>query len=354
MTTAVEQVLVRAKIRRWRHVGSGWLVVKPHQLAVYRRKFISGLEEVQTFDIGQLAGVEREAAAKGLRLMFNGTNGESAVEAFSFAGEKYAEKVNTILVGLLKEAEERNRQQQEEAARLEKEQLERRKQTREAFAAEVWEISEILWLFARADYFMVYAVITADWSEARKQYSTVWQQADRLKKFASIEITVALHELDQSVTSQDGQEVIRKASQLLKHLSDQIVQNGAVWARWQDEKEMLSAVLPNCNYLPYFLLFGAGYFEALLAARIEDWTGVNSALSLLRSSGAILRSCFAIDLDNLLDKANAAAAERNVPLFAETAGKIESAALAAFKARLFKFEPPAEKPEGEKYALVSK
>jgi hypothetical protein len=88
------------------------------------------------------------------------------------------------------------------------------------------------------------------------------------------------------------------------------MQNQTWWNKWQEQRDMLSAVIPNFNHLPYFLLYSAGHFEALLAAKIEDWTGVDSALSLLQPSGVILQHCFGLNLNEQLNAASSAAGER--------------------------------------------
>ncbi|MBP1706688.1 MAG: hypothetical protein H6Q39_412 [Chloroflexi bacterium] len=354
MTGKMEEMAVKAKIRRWRHVRSGWLVFRPDQMAVYRCKFLSGLEEVKAFDNGSLVGSEPDTASNSLRIVFKSPQEDlTEEELFTFAGESHFKTASAALAGLQKEAEERKRRQEEESARLEKEEQERQRLTREAFAKEVWEISEILWSIARADYYMVYAVMTADWEEARKHYSTLWQQSDRLKIIESIDLAASLNELDTAVSSRNGQEVIRRAGDLIKCLSDQIRQNGTTWSRWENDKNILFGVYPNRRHLPYFLLFAACQYEALLSARIEDWTGVNAALRLLRSSSPIIHRCFETDFDSLLDATSSATAARNTGLIADLAGRLEGAASASFKSRPFRFEASAERAEEENHVVVS-
>lgn len=345
MTTETETRLARAKIRQWRDIRSGWLVINPDQIVIYRNCLFRGPQQMKSFATSRLALVRQDADNQAAQLVFNGSDGELEDELFSFADEKQAEMVNTVLVGLLKESEERKRQQQEEAARLEKEQQERLRQIREAFASEVWESAEILWFITKADYSMVNAVITVNWDEAKRQYSIIWQQVERLKKIYQIELETVLRELDEVVASQNGQEVIRSAGNLLKQLSDQALQSQIFWNKWQDHKDMLSNVIPNHNHLSYFLLFSAGHFEALLAAQIEDWAGVNSILSLLRPSGIILRSCFGLDFNGLADTVNSAGRQQNADSITEAARRVESAISASFQKRPFRFEMSEPQPE---------
>jgi hypothetical protein len=53
---------------------------------------------------------------------------------------------------------------------------------------------------------MVDAVITANWSEVKRQYSNIWQQVEKLKKNHPIEIEPILKHLDEAVASQTGQD----------------------------------------------------------------------------------------------------------------------------------------------------
>lgn len=338
MITAKEQTLIKAKIRRWRNISSGWLVITSGQLEVYRSRLIQGPEKVENFEISRLRDIEHDAVGKSFRLWFQGPEEETTEEVFFFKDKKHGEEANNILVELLKEEEEEKKRKEEEAANLEKERLEQEKKIREAYASEIWEISEALWLIAKASYSMVNAVIKADWSEVRRQYSALWQQVDRLGEIHKIELMASLKELDEEVTSSSGQEVIKKSGQFLKQLSDEILRTETIRDKWQEYKTILATMSPNCDHLPYFLLFGSSHFEALLSVCIEDWTGVNSVLSSLQSSGTVLRSCFYIELDRLLDAIHSAAMERNVDLFTENALQVEKAVSASFKTKVFKLD----------------
>jgi hypothetical protein len=348
MKNDMNKELARAKIRRWRDLRSGWLVIEPDQVVIYKNKLIGSPQKVTHFETGRLASVETDVAGNSVRLLFNNTEGEPGDELFDLQGKAQAEAVNTTLMDMLKEFEDQKKLEAEEADRLEKERLEDLKQTRERFANEIWETSETLWLICKADYSMVQAIIEANLNEARQQYSKIWQEADRLGNISRIELTTSLKELDEAVTSQNGEEIIQKASRLIKQLSDQVLQSEMNWKRWQNQKDMLLAVMPNCNNLPYFLLFSAGYFEALLAAQIGDWASVNKVFPLLQSCRYILQRCFGLVLDGFLDAAKPAAADRNLDSFLKTALQIECAVLAIFQARPFKFEPSTDQSEGYK------
>jgi hypothetical protein len=342
MATGTNETLVEARIRRWREVRSGSLVVTPGQIVVYRRKFTGRLEKVEDFETGHLSAVEYDRPGSAIRLVFNGSQGDPREESFSCATEKSAEALNTILVRVLREAEEKKKAEEEEAIRLEAERQERLKQIREAFAREVWDVSEVVWLIAKADYDMVKAVITADGKEAREQYSTLWQQSDRLKQTCQVDLLIPLKELDEVIAAQNGEEVIRKASHLLGELYVQLLQADLVWHRWQEHKKMLTDVTPNYSHVPYFLLFGASYFEAMLSAGIDDWAGVNNILSLLTLSGIVLKSCYGIDPNGSFDGASTAVAQRDMHLLAESTRRIESTIIASFKARSFRYEMSAQ------------
>lgn len=339
MTDQTTQALAIARIRQWRNVRGARLVIEPEQIAIYSNSFLSSPKKLRSFETNRLVGVEQDATNKTTRLKFNSDNGETEEETFSFADKAQAEAANAVLDNLLKEAEERKRQQEEEAARLKRELQEHLRQIREEYAFEIWSAAEILWLIVKANYAMVDAVITANWSEVKRQYSNIWQHVERLKKSHPIEIEPILKLLDEAVASQTGQEVITNAGRLINELSEQVMQNQTWWNKWQEQRDMLSAVIPNFNHLPYFLLYSAGHFEALLAAKIEDWTGVDSALSLLQPSGIILQHCFGLNLNEQLDAASSAARERKVDLVAETAREVESAMFESFKNRPFRFEP---------------
>ncbi len=346
MTNSAKRELARAKIRSWRDIHSGWLVIEPDQVAIYRNKLIGGPQKVMQFDTDRLAGVELDDARNSLKVTFHSLEGEAEDELFALQSKTQTEAVNSTLAEILKELETQKKREEEKAERLEKEHQEFLKQTRERFADEIWETSEIMWLICKADYAMVRAVIEANWSETRQQYSKIWQAADRLKIISQIELTAALKELDEAVTSQNGQEIIQRASRLTKQLSDQLLRAEKNWARWQNEKEMLVSVLPNCNHLPYFLLFSLSYFEVLFAAQIEDWASVNTTFPLIQSCSTILRSCFSVALDGSFSAANSAIAERNLASLLKAAQPIEYAVDSIFKARPFKFEPPSDQAKG--------
>jgi hypothetical protein len=348
MKNDMNKELVRAKIRRWRDLRSGWLVIEPDQMVVYRNKLIGGPQKVKHFETSRLVGVETDMASNNVKILFHSAEEEPGDELFDFQGKAQTEAVNTTLTDMLKDFADQKKRQEEEADRVEKERLEDLKRTRERFSNEIWETSETLWLICKADYSMVRAVIDANWSEARQQYSKIWQQADRLKNISQLELTAALKELDEAFASQNGEEIIQKASCLIKQMSVQILQSEMNWARWQNQKQMLVTVMPNCNHLPYFLLFSAGYFEALLAAQIDDWASVNNVFPLLQSCSLILQRCFGLVLDGFLEETNSATAERNLDSLMKTAQQLECAVLSIFKARPFKFELSTDQSVGKK------
>jgi len=346
MAAILKTELARAKIRRWRNVHSGWMVIEPDQVAIYQNKLFGGPQKVTQFDTDRLIGVELDDARNSIKLTFHGSEGEAEDELFALQSKTQTEAVNSTLKDLLKELEEQKKREEEEAERLEREHQLHLKQTRELFANEIWETSEVLWLICKADYAMVRAVIEANWSEARQQYSKIWQEGDRLKKISQIELIAALKELDEAVTSQNGQEIIQRASHLTKQLSGQLLHSETNWTRWQNEKEMLAAVLPNYNHLPYFLLFSLSYFEVLFAAQIEDWASVKTIFPLIESCSTILQSCFSLALDGSLPGVNSAVTERNLVSLLKAVQPIECAVDSIFKARPFKFEPSSDQPKG--------
>lgn len=342
MTPDGEHELLKVKIGRWRKLRSGWLVIKPGQIIVYRRKFMGGIEKAGEFEVSSLTGVEYEAPRNDIQLVFQDSNNQPLSEMFCCVGASSAGEMNEVLAGLLKEAEEKKRRAEEEEARKEKEEQDRLQRMREEFAREIWEASEALWRIAEADYAMVNAVITADWPAAREQYSILWRETDRLKQICRIELLEALGELDEAVTRSDGQETIKKAGHLLENLSAELLSIDILWSKWQDERKMLAAVSPNYNHLAYFLIFSASQFEALLSARIDDWAGLNNVIPLLGSTGAIIRHCFDIELDGSFDRLSSTVVERNKELFSGASRQIESIVSASFKARPFKFETQSQ------------
>jgi hypothetical protein len=347
-----EQSVVKAKIRQWHTVRSGWLIIRAGRLEVLRNKFMGGPEEIASFPTTQLSGVKNDPAKYNLQLTFSSPEGKQTTEVFSLVKEKQSEAWESVVNILTRELEARKKLQDEEAARLEKERQEKQRQMRESFSCEVWETSELLWLITQAAYSMVQAVIVADWDEARKQYSLVWQKADRLSNTYNIEITTTLVELDKAVNSRNGEDVIRKAADFIKTLSQCILQIETIWRKWQEQEEVLSGVSPNYNHLPYFLLFSTAYYEVLLSASIEDWTGVNNTIPLLWSSGAVLLSCFAIDLNGFLETANFAAGERNLELLGDTGRHIEDTILESFRTKFFSFElVPSGLPSGNQLSI---
>ena len=346
MTTETIQPLVKARIRRWRDVRSGWLVIGPTKLMVYRRRFMRRPEEAGDFEMEGLRTAEPDTASNSVSLIFDRHQGGPANEMFSFPDVRDFETVVSALSGLLQAAEEERKRREEEAARLEREAEERRRQAREAFAADLWQTCEVVWLLTKAGYTMEYAVIAGDWSDARNQYSAVWRQADRLKSAHGIDLSVPLKELDDNIRAETGEEVIRRTGPLLKALSEGVLQTGALWDKWRKEEIAPSAMSPNWNHLPYFLLFAADHFETVLSSQIEDWAGVSKAVSVLSSSSAVLRECFKIDLDSLLEAAESSGGERNAKMIAETTGQIEDALASAFKARPFEYKDPEPLSDG--------
>ena len=327
-------------------VRSGWLVVEQTRLVVYRHKFMSRLEEVADFKTESLMAAEPDAAANSVSVTFGVPEGQPVREIFTFPDLRDMEQVASALSGLLKAAGEERRHREEEAARLEREEEERLRHVREEFAAAVWQAAEAIWSLTRAGYTMEKAVIEGDWNESRRQYSTLWQQADRLKDAHQIDLVLPLKELDEKICAENGEEVIRKAGPLFKALGDKVLQTEEFWAKWRKEEIAPSGMSPNWNHLPYFLLFTEGQFETILSSQIEDWTGVSRGLSVLRSSVAVIRQCFKVDLDGLLDAAESAGAERNSGLIAETTGRIEGALASSFKNRPFEYRNPGPQSEG--------
>ncbi len=353
MTTEGTQPLVKAKVRRWHDVRSGWLVIEPTKLMVYRRRFLRRPEKAGDFEMCGLRAADPDAATGGLSVTFEVPLGERACELFCFPDHHDLETVTSVLSGLLQTAQEEREREKREAARLEKEAEERRRQIREEFAADLWLTAETIWSLAMAVYTMENAVIAGDWNEARSQYSNVWQHADRLKTAQKLDLSVPLRDLDESIRTGNGEEAIRKAGPLLKALNGGVLNSEALWNEWRRPEVVASAVSPNWNHLPYFLLFAAARFEIMLSSRIEDWSGVSKGLSVLRSSSPILRECFKVELDGLLDAADSAGAERNANLIAETTGRNDDTLTSSFKNRPFEYKDQEPQPFGGHDASLS-
>jgi hypothetical protein len=346
MTVGTTQALARVRIRRWHHVGSGWLVVEPEKLVVYRRRFMSPPEEVGSFETERLRTAGPDAATNSVSVTFEVPQGEPTCETFSFSDRRDVETVASVLSGLVNAADEERRRRIEEAAQLDRAAEEHRRQVRQEFAAAVWRTAEALWSLVKAGYSMQNAVIAADWVEARKQYSMVWQQADRLKDAHEIDLMVPLKELDEMMCSENGEAAMRKAGSLLRALGDKVLQTEAFWAKWRKDEIVPSAMSPNWNHLPYFLLFSQGHFETILSSQIEDWAGVSNGLSVLHSSVAVIRQCFKVDMDGLIDAAESAGLARNVALLAGITGRIEGVLTSSFETRPFEYQDPVRQPGG--------
>jgi hypothetical protein len=354
MTIGTTQGPARARIRRWRGIRSGWLVIEPTKIVIYRGRFMRRMEQAGEFETERLREVNPDTPTNSVSVIFDVPQGEPVVETFSFPDRRDAETVRSVLCGLLKAAEEEQRRRTEEALRLGREAAELRRQVRAEFAADVWQTAEAIWSLAKAGYAMESAVIAGDWNEARSEYSTIWQQADRLKQGHQIDLMIPLKELDQTMCTENGEEVIKKIGPLLKALGDSVLKTEPYWAKWRKEQIVPAAMSPNWNHLPFFLLFSAGHFETVLSSQIEDWNGVSNGLSVLGPSAAVLRQCFKVNLDGLIDAAESAGAARNAELSAETAGRIESALTASFNTRPFEYRDPVQEPDRGSDGLLPK
>lgn len=332
----------KAKIRRWRNIRSGWLVIEPTKLVVYRQRFFRSLEEAGNFETNHLRAVEVDTANSGVKITFEVPQGEATCEVFSFFNRDDAHKVNGVLSGLLIEAGEEKRCREEELARAQRELEEHQKQVHENFVKDIWETTEAIWSLVKADYSMANAVITGDWNEAKRQYSTIWQQADRLKSAHQIELITPLQELDEKMRTENGEEAIKKAGLVLVNLANQVLQTETFWETWLRNENMTFPITPNWNHVPYFLLFSAWHFETILSLKIEDWIGVNNGLSVLLSTADVLRRCYKIDLDGLLDAAKSASEEGDKELLRETTRRLESALVMSFKTRRFEYTNPIQ------------
>ena len=353
MTTETTPPLVKARVSRWHDVRSGWLVIEPTKLTVLRRRFMNRPEKAGDFEMNRLKAADPDTATNSLSATFDVPEGEIACEVFSFPDRRDLDTVASVLSDLLQAAQEERSRQKRESARLEREAEERRRQVREEFAADLWQTAETIWSLARAGYTMESAVIDGDWNEARSQYSTVWQQADRLKSAHEIDLSTPLKELDENVRRENGEEVIRKSGALLKALSGEVLKTDALWDKWRKPEIVPAAMSPNWDHLPYFLLFAAARFETTLSLQIEDWNGVSKGLAVLCSSAAVLRECFKVDLDGLLDAAGSAGAKRNESLIAQTTGQIENTLTSSFSTRPFEYKDPGPQPDGGHDASLS-
>ena len=339
--------LIKARLRQWRSIRSGWLVIEPTNLLIYRQRFLRKPKKARNFELEFLRAVEQDMAHNGVKMTFEVLGGET-YETFSFFTGNDADIVHGVLSKLLKEAEERKRLQEEEVTRArQREREERQRQVHEKFVQDVWETSETLWSLVKADYSMANAVIAGDWNEAKRQYSTVWQQADRLKSTHQIELATPLQELDEKMCEENGEEAIKKAGLVLEHLANAVLQTDAFWETWRKNENIAFPITPNWNHVPYFLLFSARYFETLLSLKIEDWIGVSNGVSALLSIVDILRQCYKIDLDGLLDMAKSATEGRDAELLTETAHRLESILGASFKTRHFEYMNLGQKENGE-------
>lgn len=337
MTISTETTLFKINIRRWRSIHSGCLVIEPSRLVIYRQQFLGKLKEARNFKMDYLRAVEEDTAHNDVKLTFEVLGGTTC-ETLSFFKKDDALIANGVLSGLLKEAEVEKRRREEELARLQqKEREEHQRQIHDSFVQDIWETTETIWSLVKANYLMVNAVITHDWNEAKRHYSIIWQQADKLKSAHQIELTVPLQELDEKMCTENGEEAIKKTGLVLENLANQILQTEMFWEIWRKNENMTFPITPNWNHIPYFLLFSARYFDTILSLKIEDWTGVSHGLSVLRSTSDVLRQCFKVDLDEFLDTANSANEKRDAKLLSEIAQSLESAVVASFKTRHFEY-----------------
>src|SRR3972149_1558216 len=122
MATEISQALVKVRIHQWRGVRSGWLIVDPTKLVVYRSRLFARPEEAASFENNRLKAGEPDAAKNGTLVTFDGPDGEATTESFSFSSATDAQSVSAVLSRLLKEAEEEKKRREEEAARQAREQ----------------------------------------------------------------------------------------------------------------------------------------------------------------------------------------------------------------------------------------
>jgi hypothetical protein len=265
----------------------------------------------------------------------------------SFASAAAAESVHAVLSGILKAAEEERRRCEEEAATQAREHEEYIRKARLEFASDVWRNAEAIWLLVKAHYKMCHSVIEGEWPDARQQYSMLWQQADRLKESIKIELAEALKDLDDRICAEDGAEVIKTAGSILGDIGRQTLQTDAFWTRWQKHQEAVSGLSPNWNHIPYFLLFSAGYHDAVLSSKIGDWTGVSDGFSVVRSSIDVIRRCFNIHLNGSFEGSVSAGVSRDARLLNDSVERVEMEMMAAFEKKYFEHNGPVATPSGE-------
>ncbi len=336
MTIETGQALIKVRFRQWCNKHNGLFIVEPNQLKVYRSKFLRGFEEAAILPLDCLRIVEADDTTNTLHIYIDNPEGETLCEVFSFFNKEDTESVKSILSELLRQAEEEKKlHDEEEATRLEKELKERQKEVRARFATEVWEATEIMWSLIKADYAMISEVIAANWNEVRRNYSIVWQQADKLQSSYGIDLMASLKVLDEKIRAEDGEETIKQGGILLNNLTNQVLETDIFWNKWKDEEGTVSSVSPNWNYIPYFLLFCASRFETVLATKVEDWVCVGKGMSLLCSAATVLRDSYKFDMDEVLETARSAVTERDVQLLTGAFERVENAVSASFKTRLF-------------------
>ncbi len=347
MTAQIAESLAKAKIRGWHEIGSGWLVVEPTKLVVYRSKFLGKMEEAAQFEAGSLTRVETDVPKKSVAVTLEAPPGEPVSEVFSLSNGKDLSPLSAALSELLKAADDERKRRQDEVARRERDAEEHRKQVRREFAVDLWQTAEVIWWLVKAIYSMENAIITGDWGDAKRQYSTIWQQADKLRVDHEIDLTESLKELDERISIESGEAAITKTGELLKALAERVVRTETMWAKWRRDEIDPSAMSPNWDHLPYFVLFAAGHFETILSSRIEDWASVRKGLSVLRSSVPILQDCFRVSLDGLIDAAESAGEKRDASSILGSTLKIENAFESYFKSRPFEYREPEQQPNGE-------
>ena len=347
MTAQTTEPLAKTKIRRWHDIGSGWLIVEPTKLVVYRSKLFGKMEEAAQFEAGLLTHLETDAAKKTVEVTLRAPPGEPVSEVFSLSNLRDLPPLSSVLSELLKAADDERKRREEEVARREREAEEQRKRVRREFAVDLWQTAEAVWSLVRSLYSMENDIIAGDWGDARRQYSTIWQQADKLKGDQDIDLTEPLKQLDENISVENGEAAITRTSLLLRALAERVVRSETLWAKWRRDEITPSAMSPNWDHLPYFVLFAAAHFETILSARIEDWAGVRRGSSVLRSLAPILRGCFKVNLDGALDAVESAGEKRDAVSIIATAGQIESGFESAFKSRTFEYTEPENQPNGE-------
>lgn len=347
MTAQIAESLAKAKIRKWHEIGSGWLIVQPTKLVVYRNRLFGKMEEAAQFEAGMLTRLETDMTKKSVAVTLEAAQGEPVSEVFSLSNGRDLSLLSSALSELLKAADDERRRRKDEVARREREAEEHKKQVRREFAADLWQTAELIWSLVKAVYSMENAIITGDWGDAKRQYSTIWQRADKLRGDHDIDLSESLKELDENISVGNGEAAITKTGLLLKALADRVVRTEIMWTKWRRDEITPSAMSPNWDHLPYFVLFAAGHFETILSSRIEDWAGVQKGLSVLRSSAPTLQDCFKVNLDGLLDAAESAGQKRDAGSIFASAGNIENAFQSSFKSRPFEYREPEQQPNGE-------